>query len=231
MPNAPYMLDPSQLPSLPQDGPIYMPAQQPPPPGQLYGNTQRPMDGIPQFEMVPLLFADGSYKNVEYVNIITPGDTKSMPRQKVSDTHRRKYAPWYKAWRDGLEMAPDGSPIEMWPLLTPAQVRELKAKNVFTVEHLANLSDANLQYIPMGATLKLKAVAWLKDKEKADDIEGRRRTDELVQSNQRLLESQLQAMAQEIDRLKAGRAPEVPAPVEPTKRGPGRPPNARTEVA
>lgn len=220
MPANSYMLDPAGLPPLP-DGPVYMPAPPPPQPGQLYGNAQRPMDGIPQFELKAVLTADGSYKNVEYVDILTPGDTKSMPRHKVTDYHRNKYRPWYDAWRRGLEMSPEGSPIEMWPIMTPAMVRELKAKNVFTVEQLAGLADSNLQQIPMGATLKLKAIAWLKEKGTADDIEGRRRKDELVSDNMRLMETQMQSMAAEIARLKA---PVTEAEPEPVKRGPGRPP-------
>ncbi len=229
MPANTFTLDPAMLPPLP-DGPVYMPAQQPAPPGQLYGNSQRPNDGIPQFEMVAVHKADGTYANVEFVNILTPGDTKSMPRQKVTNYHRQKYAPWYDAWRRGLEMSPDGSPLEMWPMMTPAQVRELKAKNVFTVEQLANLADGNIQQIPMGATMKLKAIAWLKEKVKADDIEARRRGEELMRDNQRMLEGQLSAMAAEIASLKAGKAEPVPAPTEP-KRGPGRPPNQKPETA
>lgn len=226
MPTQSYMLDPAGLPPLP-DGPIYTPAPPAPQPGALYGNTQRPMDGIPQFEMVSVLTADGSYKNVEFVNILTPGDTKSMPRQKVADLHRQKYRPWYEAWRRGLEMAPEGSPIEMWPMMTPAQVRHLKSVNIFTVEQLANIGDGFLHQIPMGATLRQQAQAWIKEKKTADDIEGRRRSEQLMQDTQRMMETQMQAMATEIERLKAGRAPEVPAPVEPTKRGLGRPPNAK----
>lgn len=130
-----------------------------------------PVDGIPLFELVAMKMADGSYQNVEYVNILTPGDPKQSPRHKVNDTIRAKYPMYYERWKRGLQSAPVGTPLEMFPVLTPAQVHTMKANNIFTVEHLAAVSDANLVAIPMGIEMRAKARQWLETKAKTDDME------------------------------------------------------------
>src|SRR5690242_20120819 len=106
----------------------------PPPQAQFGNNTMRPVNGIPRFEMVAVRQEGGNYVNVEYVDILTPGDPKATPRHKVTDTIREMYRPWYDLWRRGLAMAPAGTPLEMWPVMTPAHVATLKAINIFTVE-------------------------------------------------------------------------------------------------
>ena len=229
-----YTASPDMIPPLPADAPIAMPAMA----QNFQQGAPRPSDGVPKFFIKAVRYADGSFHNVEYVDIITPGDPKSLPRHKVTDAIRQLYPHQYEAFRRGLEMAPDGWPLEMWSVLNPAQVYHLKSLNIFTVEQLAQIADANLHQIPMGRTLKNQAQAALKAKQETDSVEAMRQKDELNQqaissleaSNAQLMQ-QLAALSAKFD---AQTAPSEPRPggttldgdtvPAPAKRGPGRPP-------
>lgn len=197
------------IPDLPE-GQV-MPQQAPPPMPQVNRGDARPVNGIPQFEVVPVRKADGSYANVEFVSILTPGDPKSVPRMKVTDRIRQMYAPWYERWRKGLEVSAHGTPLEMFPRLTPAQVRELKGLNIFTVEDLAEVADANLHRLPMGMTLKKEAGIWLKSKKETDAIEAQVRENQAQRDAMAMLEKQNADLMRRLEALETQKA--EPAPV------------------
>lgn len=159
-------------------------------------------DGIPLFELVARRKADGTYDNVEFVSILIPGDTKSVPRHKVTDQLRERYQPYYEMWRRGLVMSPTGTPLEMWPVLTPAQVHELKGANIFTVEQLRDVADANLARVPFGATLRRQAKDWLLAKKDADVLAERGAENQALRDGQEMLQKQLADMSAEMDRMR-----------------------------
>lgn len=210
-------------------------------PSQQFGGPGRPMNGIPRFELEAKRRPDGTYENVEYVTILTSGDPKAAPRHKVTDAIREKYKPWYEHWRAGLETSPTGTPLEMWPILKPAQVHELKAINIFTVEQLAEIADNNLHRIPMGRTLKNQAAAWLQTKKEADGVEAARRENQTLKDGMSVLEEQVKALSAKLEETQASepvsevQTPEPPQETvsddppdqshnfQPPKRGPGRP--------
>lgn len=232
-----YTASPDMIPPLPADAPIAMPAM----PQNFQQGAPRPSDGVPKFFIKAVRYADGSYHNVEYVDIITPGDPKSLPRHKVTDAIRQLYPHQYEAFRRGLEMAPEGWPLEMWSVLNPAQVYHLKSLNIFTVEQLAQIADANLHQIPMGRTLKNQAIVALKAKGETDSVEAMRRKDELnkqaissLEESNALLMKQLAELSAKVEAQTTPRD-EPPRPTTtldgdtvpaPAKRGPGRPRNA-----
>lgn len=206
----------------------------PPPQAPHFGQGgMKPPNGVPVFFIEAVKHADGTYVNTEFVDIMTPGDPKSMPRHKVTERIKEMYRPWYEQFRRGLAMAPDGVPLEMWPMTTPAVVQTLKALNIFTVEQLVAVADGNLHHIPMGRTLQNQARAWLADKSNADSVEKHRRETEMLREGMRMLEDRNNALAAQIATLAAVQAakPTVEAAVPdavpaPEKRGPGRPPKA-----
>lgn len=111
------------------------------------------------------------FKDVIIVRIIVPGDNttervrpviyESTPNQR-SDLER-----FPRQWEAFQRQAPqtcDGTPLEQWPMVNKAQIRELKAQNIHTVEHLAAVADVNLKW--MGArTLRDNAKVWLEEAE------------------------------------------------------------------
>jgi hypothetical protein len=151
-------------------------------------------NGIPRFELVAKRRPDGTYENVEYVDILIPGDNRNSPRRKVTESIKEKYRPYYEQWRAGMEESSTGTPLEMWPSMTPAQVHALKAVNVFTVEDLAAVADANTGSIPFGRTVRNQARAWLETKRKSDAVEIQTRENEALKDGMRQMEEQIAAL-------------------------------------
>ena len=228
------------LPDIPEVPNVQAPAA----PQQFRQQVPSAANGIPKFEIVAKRNKDGSYRNVEYVTILTPGDAKSQPRHKVTDEIRQKYAQHYRLFRQGLEVTSDGTPLETWPVLTPAQIQDLKANNIFTVEQLRDTPDSNDHRIPLIRTLKNRAKQWLETKEKADVLDAQVRENENLRQGQSMLEQQLadlqakfnsMASNQETAAQETSQAPSIedqldaaidsaePKPADPAKRGPGRP--------
>lgn len=72
------------------------------------------------------------------------------------------YKTAYAAWKEGLELPVDGTPIRNWPLLSPAQVRLLTDLRVRAVEDLAAANEELMMRLGMGGrALKAKAVEFL----------------------------------------------------------------------
>lgn len=121
------------------------------------------------------------YDDVEYVRIITPGDTRSEVVRAATPDHKREYSQQYAAFKAGVELAPVGSPLEHWPPASPALIANLKAVGVHTVEQLSEVSDGNLMNLGHGGRgLRERAKAWL---EQAD---GGKPIDRLLAENERL---------------------------------------------
>lgn len=81
---------------------------------------------------------------------------------KISFEDQAYYLSRYDAWKKGLEMPIDGSPIKGWGVLSPAQQKSLISVGVLTVEDLAAINDEGIRRIGMGGVeLRRKANAWL----------------------------------------------------------------------
>jgi len=105
------------------------------------------------------------FQDKEFVEIITPGDTRSIITREVSDDDRRRWPTQYAAFKAGREMARTGTPLEMWPLIdSPALVQTLKQQQIHTVEELAGLDDRGIQNVGMGGRMwREKAQLWLSE--------------------------------------------------------------------
>lgn len=104
------------------------------------------------------------FREEEWVNIIMPGNPTTRPVFKVNNEHRERWPKEYAAFKDGIEMSPEGTPLEEWPILRKPQVLELKALGFKTVEHLRDMDDLAIQRIGMGGRiLKERAEAFLDD--------------------------------------------------------------------
>ena len=112
-------------------------------------NTRRTEEeGRPIFDMKP------------FVRITIPGDQYHIPVFAVNDQHKARWpAQWSAFQESGDEEYVEGTPLTEWPLLSRAQVAELRAINVPTVEALSTLGD---KYLKMGLReLRDKARAFL----------------------------------------------------------------------
>jgi hypothetical protein len=151
------------------------------------------------------------YDDWEMVSVIQPGE-KDEVKVLASDWHRRRFPRQYEAFKNGLEQAHTGTPIELLLPAEPSTVLALKGNNVFTVEQLAGISDTAMNNIPMGRTLSERAQKYLASAQGGQGFH------------------QMEAMQKQIEELKAQlaeRPTEAQAAPQPEqRRGPGRPPKA-----
>ena len=69
----------------------------------------------------------------------------------------------YEAWRRDEEPPVNGTSIKNWPVLTPAQIKNLTQLRIVTVEDMAEANEETLMRVGMGGrNLKTSAIEWLK---------------------------------------------------------------------
>lgn len=101
------------------------------------------------------------FDQVPYIKITSPG-AKQVVDREVRDEDKREYPRLWAAFEAGEERPEDGQPVEEWPAVNVAQVAELKAAGIFTVEQVANIPDQNLNVLGMQARkLRSKAQAYM----------------------------------------------------------------------
>lgn len=99
------------------------------------------------------------YDDVEMINIMRPADPTTDVHQVATAKHKRLYPNEYATFKQRGENMHSGTPLTQLTFLTPRQIREFNAMDIFNVETLASLSDATPF---MGwRDLKNKAVAYL----------------------------------------------------------------------
>lgn len=164
------------------------------------------------------------FKDVEYVEIIVPGQRKSQVVCKVTDEHRRRWPAHYAAWKGNRESPTVGMPLEKWTLIGPSEVEMLRYQHVHTVEELANLTDAQLQDCGPGTRkLQTKAKAWVKQAQGNAGLSEALAKNEALEKRLSGMEAQLQ---QALEALAKGNQPEKPA-----KRTRARKPEAEAPPA
>lgn len=148
------------------------------------------------------------FAELPFIRIQVPGDRNNIVETKATEHHKNKYP---RAWQRFQAMTAndgkiEGTPLDQWPQITKAQVREAQYFNVQTVESLAGISDASCQKMGMGwMELRRKAIAFL------DAAAGTASTTAQAAENERLRQmiADLQTQMAEIGNAE--------------KRGPGRP--------
>lgn len=98
----------------------------------------------------------------EMVRIHVAGDQFTVACQPVDAAIKERFAVQYGAWKTKkIERHVDGTPLKNWPLLSPLRVAEFESMNIFSVEHLAAVSDSNVNRMADGRIWREKAIAWL----------------------------------------------------------------------
>lgn len=101
------------------------------------------------------------YKDYEYIRVRVAGDNSSILERPATAHDKQRFAAQYRRFKASETQKPDGFPLEEWPGITRAQVRELAHFNIFTVEQLAEVSDAHGQQLMTFQALKRKAAAYI----------------------------------------------------------------------
>jgi hypothetical protein len=141
------------------------------------------------------------YDDTEYIRIIVPGDKQNEVHRPATELDKRRYARQYADFKAGSREAQSGTPLKEWTAISASQAKELAHFHVYTVEQLANLSDANLQNIGPIRGLQAKARYYMEkaagnaplDKMRAEMLEK----DNTIQTMQK----QMAEMSKRLDEM------------------------------
>lgn len=93
------------------------------------------------------------YYMADFVRIEIPGNQYSIIDTFANESHKRMYPQqWALYQNEKRDLGEDdiaGTLLRDWPILTAAQVRELKHYHFYTVEQVANASDEQINKITM----------------------------------------------------------------------------------
>lgn len=101
-----------------------------------------------------------SYKDVEFVHIIIPGNKNLVIHDIANEQHKFRFIREYEAFKNGQHIDIEGTPLKMWPQISTAQCQTLASINVYSVEQLAEVADSFISRLNL-SSLKYKAKAWL----------------------------------------------------------------------
>lgn len=144
------------------------------------------------------------FVDADFVEIRIPGDTNNIIVREATAKDKHNYAALFAAYQQGLEPATDGTPVEAWPRLTPAQVANYKALGFKTIEHIAGMSDQHAQRVGMGAQSDRTAAAAYLALAK-DTAAVQKQALDLERSNQRIadLEAEIRRINARAEKSKA----------------------------
>lgn len=148
------------------------------------------------------------YREEDYVQIHIPGDKNTIIDRRVRVDDKTRWAPQWQAYLGNVQQPVHGTPLEQWPALSVAQVAELKALHIPTVEVLAELPESGLQRIGMGAReLQNKAKTFI------EAAKGNAISEKMAAENSRLqeqldqLQQQYSAMASRLESFSTNTGP------------------------
>lgn len=97
------------------------------------------------------------FKTVPWVRILVPGDRNSVVDTYADESYIRRFPKQWEAYKakEGQQMT--GTPLSEVAFLTRGQVEELEYFKVYTVEQLAEVSDALGAKFPTFHEMKRKA--------------------------------------------------------------------------
>lgn len=186
-----------------------------------FDSNARDKDGaIPRFYMEPFQnnaktaeMGQPVFEEREMVEILIPGDRRTVATRIVLEEHRRRWPRAYAAFRAGQEAPVEGIPLEEWPGISRGYVEELKFAHVRTVQQLAALPDEQLnKSVSMGGfSLREKARRYL------EQLGGQAPTEKLAAENAELkgtistMKGQMDDLVKRLDAMSAHQA-SVPPP-------------------
>lgn len=182
---------------------------------QATGNMDRPVDWV---TYAPV-HAVQSTKIVDRVDLMRPPEfVRNDDEGKKMDFLRYRWEmierAW-KAWKEGIEVPDDGTPLGSWPGLNAAQVNAFRGVGLKTVEAVATMPDSVVGKVPLPGVREIKRQAALFIEHKSGSAMATRQAE--AEDKIRALEEQLaQAMEllEEQTKPKRGRPPKAAAVVE-----------------
>lgn len=167
----------------------------------------------------------------EYVEIFVPGEKHLRPNRPVTEADKKRWPVAYGKFQQTREETLDGTPVEQWPYLNRAQVAEMKANGILTVEAIADTPDGLLDRLGRnGRDIQKRAKQFLQPQSDTEKelrgqvvaLEGQVREKEMHVDN---LIQRLEAMERQVDAL--ARKSDEPETIDSSAPQPAEKPPAR----
>ena len=150
------------------------------------------------------LAEDGLKKfiNVDFISVRLPGERgkEVTAWSEVTDFYINRFPHEHEAFKAGKKYVPTGTPLSLWPAMTPASIKELEQLGITTVEQLANLNDSNAATMRGFYGLKNTAQAFLKQ---AKDVSATALMEAKMKEQEVAHQAQLDAMNAKLEALLA----------------------------
>ena len=93
------------------------------------------------------------FDDIIYIKKMVPGDNLNIIDRPMYESDKNEFPMQWAHFQNkqGSEQMISGTPLIEWPIITTAQAEELRAIKFYTVENIADASDAQLQRIGMMA--------------------------------------------------------------------------------
>lgn len=161
----------------------------------------------------------------DWIKMFMPGDKTSETDRPVKEVDKERFKARWQAYLEKRTIATEGTALESWPILGVAQIADLKAIGISTVDQLANVTDEGLRNLGMGArTLRQKAIDFIAAAKSSAPLVQMREQIEELQRRLQQRDSQVEAMARKLEELTGedssvpATEPELLAPLATTKK-------------
>lgn len=155
------------------------------------------------------------FKDVEMISIRILGDKNTHVVRPIDykGTHTTppdnvRFAKAYAQFKDKNLQVNEGTPVTEWGILSKSQAMTFKSLGIHTVEALANVSDANLQNLGMGARdYRDKAKAFIDQAKDGSGLIKLQDENKDLRIKLEALQNQMNVLLENKPKKKAGRPP------------------------
>lgn len=117
------------------------------------------------------------FEDKVYVRILIPANRLNVIEREATQEDRVRFAKQFEAFVQRGEQLQNGSALDQLPFLTKAQILELKALKIETVEQLAGVPDTTVQLLGTGGmTLKQRAIQFLDERKSSSALAEQNRS-------------------------------------------------------
>lgn len=100
------------------------------------------------------------HDDVDFIRIVVPGQRDTVVAE-ADYSYQQRFPKQWAQYKANAEQFGSGTPLSEVTWLTPAQIADMRAMNIRTVEQLAAVPDSNAHAVMGFHGLKQRAVAYL----------------------------------------------------------------------
>lgn len=113
------------------------------------------------------------FEDIDYISILIPGDNTTKIDKKVTEDEKKRFSVLWDRYQQKQSTIQNGTALGLLPGLSPAQIENLRAYHIDTVEQLAGLGEKAIQKIPHSRALVADAAKFLEGQKYTTKLEDR----------------------------------------------------------